>query len=160
MTSAGTLGVTVGVALASIVAGVVFLYPVRATGPEPIAYGRDTCASCRMHVSQPGFAGEMRDPDGTLTKYDDVGCLVHAMIAKRGEIPEAWVEDHATGRLVPLLGATLVRGRPGTTPMASGVVAFADRVSAESFARAEEGEIVALEQLVEESAPLAREEAR
>jgi len=143
----------------AFVAAVVF-WPMRRSGPEPIAYGKDVCAHCRMPVGRPGFGGELRDGHGTLTKYDDVGCLVHAMIAKRGEIPEAWVEDHATGRLVPLLGATLVRGRPGTTPMASGVVAFADRVSAESFARAEEGEIVALEQLVEESAPLAREEAR
>jgi copper chaperone NosL len=143
----------------AFVLGVV-LWPMRRTGPEPIVYGKDACAHCRMPLSRPGFGGEMRDARGVLTKYDDVGCLVQAMRAQRGEIREAWVEDHVTGRLVPLLGATLVRGQPGATPMASGVVAFADRAAAESFARTEGGEIVALEQLLQQSAPLAREEAR
>ena len=154
-----------GVAAAAVAGGLAFVvavvfWPMHRTGPEPIAYGKDACAHCRMPVGRPGFGGEMRDARGTLTKYDDVGCLVQAMLAKRGEIPEAWVEDHPTGRLVPLLGATLVRGRPGATPMASGVVAFADRATAESFARDDGGEIIALEDLVHESARLAREESR
>lgn len=150
---------------AAIAAGLAFVvavvfWPMRHSGPEPIAYGKDACAHCRMPMGRPGFGGEMRDAHGTLTKYDDVGCLVQAMLAQHEEIREAWVEDHVTGRLVALLGATLVRGQPGATPMASGVVAFSDRAPAESFARAEGGQIVALEQLVQASARLAREEAR
>ena len=160
MTSAGRLGVTVGVALASIVAGVVFLYPVRATGPEPIAYGRDTCASCRMHVSQPGFAGEMRDPDGTLTKYDDVGCLIRAILAAHREVPDAWVEDHASGGFVPLLSAKLVRGDAASTPMGSGLVAFADESAARTYADAHGAHVMALEDVLRDSTLLALLTAR
>ncbi|MFN8544946.1 MAG: nitrous oxide reductase accessory protein NosL [Candidatus Binatia bacterium] len=141
-------GVTVAVAL--VVAAVVFLWPGPRTGSEVIAYGRDTCAYCRMHLSQPGWAGEMRDAEGQLTKYDDIGCLLQAMLKRHREIPEAWVEDHASGRLVPLLGAYLVRAPGATTPMGHGLVAFGDEESAHGFADAKGGEVVRLEDLLRE----------
>ncbi len=133
-----------------VVLAVVFLWPGAPAGPEPIAWGRDTCAQCRMHLTEPGFAGELRDGRGRLTKYDDVGCLVRAMRGMREEMPGAWVEDHASGGFVPLLGAHLVRTGGGRTPMASGVVAFADEDAARRFVGAQGGEIVTLEDLVKE----------
>jgi copper chaperone NosL len=160
MTSVARLGAVVGVALASIVAGVVFLWPGSVTGPEPIVYGRDTCASCRMHMSQPGFAGEMRDPDGTLTKYDDVGCLIRAILATHREVPEAWVEDHAGGSFVPLLSAKLVRGDAASTPMGSGLVAFADDRAARIYAEAHGTRVMAFEDLLHDSTLLALLRAR
>ena len=149
-----------GLGVAAFVLGIVFLWPARRSGPEPIIYGRDVCAHCRMHLSQPGFGGELRDARGTLTKYDDVGCLLRAMLEKRTEIPEAWVEDHESGRLVPLLTARLVRTGRSTTPMGSGIVAFADEAGARDFARTAGGELVELEELVRHPARLAREEGR
>lgn len=149
-----------GLLALAFVLGVVFLWPTARTGPEPIVFGRDACAHCRMHLSQPGFGGEMRDARGALTKYDDVGCLVRAMLARHGEIPEAWVEDHETGRLVALLTAHLVRGQPSATPMGSGIVAFEREDAADAFARATGGRPVTLEELVREPARLAREEVR
>ena len=160
MTSGGRLGITIGVALASVVAGVVFLWPVPVTGPEPIAYGRDTCASCRMHMSQPGFAGEMRAADGTLTKYDDVGCLIRAILATHREVPEAWVEDHAGGGFVPLLSAKLVRGDEASTPMGSGLVAFADESAARIYAEAHRTRVMTFEDVLRDSTLLALLTAR
>ena len=144
-----------GVALASVVAGVVFLWPAPATGPEPIAYGRDTCASCRMLMSRPGFAGEMRDPDGTLTKYDDVGCLIRAILAAHREVPEAWVEDHDGGGFVPLLSAKLVRDDGGNTPMGSGLVAFGDEAAARIYAEAHGARVMTLDDVLRDSTLLA-----
>lgn len=146
-------------ALAAVIA-VVLLWPTAHSGPVPIAYGRDTCARCRMIISRPGFAGELRDRKGVLTKYDDVGCLLEAMLAERGEMPEAWVEDHASGALVPLLGAALVRVEPARTPMGHGIVAFADAGAANAFTKAEGGAVVALEDLVRNPGRLALGAAR
>ena len=160
MKSIVRLGVITGVALTSIVAGVVFLWPAPATGPEPIAYGRDTCASCRMHVSRPGFAGEMRDPDGTLTKYDDVGCLIRAILAAHREVPQAWVEDHAGGGFVPLLSAKLVRGDEASTPMGSGLVAFADESAARTYADAHGVRVMTFDDVLRDSTLLALLTAR
>lgn len=151
---------TVAVA-AALLAGVVALVVLApgqqpGEGPEAIAYGRDTCARCRMIISRPGFAGELRDARGVLTKYDDVGCLLQAMIAQHGEMPGAWVEDSAGGALVPLLGATLVRVPAEHTPMGHGIVAFAAADAARAFAVAHAGEVVALEELARDPAMLAR----
>ena len=150
-----TLAIAVGVALCALVGGVVFLWPAHGVGPEPITYGRDACAHCRMHISQPGFGGEMRDRNGALTKYDDLGCLLHAMIALHQEIPEAWVEDHAGGGFIPLLTAHLVHANAGDTPMGSGIIAFGDAGAAAAYAQAHSGEVVQLEDVVKDPARFA-----
>jgi len=131
-----------------VVAGVVFLWPVQRVGPEPIQYGRDTCDHCRMQLSRPGFAGEMRDRHGVLTKYDDIGCLLRSLLGKHEEIPEAWVEDHTSGALIPLIGAALVRAPEVETPMGSSIVAFADERSAREFADARGGEVMQVEDVL------------
>lgn len=149
-----TLALTVGIAVCTIIGGVVFLWPAHGVGSEPIHYGRDTCAHCRMHISQPGFGGELRSRDGVLTKYDDVGCLLHAMIALHQDIPEAWVEDHGGAGFVPLLTAQLVRTRPSDTPMGSGIVAFSSADTAAAYAQTHNGEVVQLEAIVHNPAQL------
>jgi copper chaperone NosL len=142
--------------IAGFVVAVVFLWPGPSTGPEAIAYGRDACAHCRMHLARPGWAGELRDRSGRLTKYDDLGCLVRAMLEARAEIPEAWVEDHATGELVPLLAAHLVQGDAAATPMGSGLVAFRDEEFARAFADAGGGRPVRLEDVLRDATRLAQ----
>lgn len=146
------LVVTVVIALVVVVGAVVFLWPSQREGFEPIAYGRDACAYCRMHISQPGFAAELRDRAGTLTKYDDIGCMLRAMVALHREVPEAWVEDHAGGGFVPLLSAKLVRAPDADTPMGYGIVAFKDEDVARAFAQTHAGELQRLEDILRDPA--------
>lgn len=142
--------------LGTFVAAVVFLWPGGThTGPEAIAWGQDTCAHCRMLISEPGYAGELRDRHGVLFKYDDVGCLVGAIATAHAEVPEAWVEDHEGGGLVPLLTAHLVRAPGAQTPMGHGVVAFASEAAARAFAAAHAGRVVGVEELLRDPAWLA-----
>lgn len=141
-----------GVALLLSVGAAVSMWPGSRVGPEPVAYGRDVCAQCRMHISQPGFAGEIRDRDGMLTKYDDIGCMLRAMMRKHQEIPEAWVEDHGGGGFVPLLSATLVRLQNRNTPMGHGLIAFATAAAADEFVRSHRGELLALEEILSDPA--------
>jgi copper chaperone NosL len=151
------LPAALALAFVGVVAGVVFLWPSQRTGPEPINYGRDVCGHCRMHISQPGFAGELRDARGTLTKYDDIGCMLRTMADLRHEAPEAWVEDHGGGGLVPLRSARLVRSERVETPMGYGIVAFKDGSAAETFSRAQGGEVLAVEDVLREPARFAPE---
>ncbi len=141
-----------------IVGAVLFLWPGPGSGPEPIAYGRDACAQCRMHMGQRGFAAEMRDREGKLSKYDDVGCLLRAMVAAHEEIPAAWVEDHDDGTWVPLLDAQLVRAANVGTPMGYGLVAFQDEGAADAFITANGGERVRLEEVLRHPGRLAEAE--
>jgi copper chaperone NosL len=142
-------------ALASAVLGIVVLWPAPPAGPEPLRYGVDACAECRMSLARPGFAGELRDAAGALTTYDDVGCLLRAMLKTRREMRGAWVEDHASHALVPLAAAHLVRGATAT-PMGFGIVAFADERAARVHAARHRGAVVALEALLHEPERLVR----
>jgi NosL protein len=146
----------VGLLVLATICGVIFLWPTQRSGPEPIVFGRDACAHCRMHISQPGFGGEVRDRNGVLTKYDDVGCMLQAMVAMHREIPEAWVEDHDGGGFVPLLTAQLVRTEDGGTPMGYGIVAFADATVATTYAQAHGGQAVSLEDVMKAPGRLAQ----
>jgi copper chaperone NosL len=137
---------------------VVVAWPGAKAGPEPVAWGRDACGQCRMLLSRPGFAAELRDASGVLTRYDDVGCLVRAMRAAHADVPEVWVEDHAGGGFVPLLTARLVRAPSVATPMGSGIVAFRDDGAAREFAAAQRGALVTLEDLLREPVRDGREE--
>jgi copper chaperone NosL len=154
------IGGAIGLGVAGLVAGVVFLWPGPGTGPEPIQYGRDTCAGCRMPLDQPGFAGEMRDREGTLNKYDDVGCLLRAIFNAHREIPEAWVEDHDGAGFVPLLSAHLVRAEDAGTPMGFGIVAFKDEAAAARYAAAHAGQVLALEDVLRSPTMVARPPGR
>ncbi|MGH7894389.1 MAG: nitrous oxide reductase accessory protein NosL [Candidatus Binatia bacterium] len=153
---ARTVALAAGLVLGGLVVGVVFLWPGPGTGPEPLRYGRDTCSHCRMQLTQPGFAAEMRDHDGALTKYDDVGCLLRAILAVHREVPEAWVEDHASGGFVPLLDAYLVREEGSSTPMGYGIVAFKEDSAARAHAAAHTGKVLAFEDVLHDPAIMAR----
>lgn len=146
-------------AVAALAAALVLLRPSPRSGPEPIRYGRDACARCRMLLSEPGFAGEIRDARGALTRYDDVGCLVRALRETRIQTPEAWIEDHQAGQLVPLLTATLVAGERVRTPMGYGIVAFADAQAARAFAAAHGARVVPIEELLRNPDHSARDHA-
>ena len=145
----------IGIAVGGVVLAVLFLWPGPIQGPEPIAYGRDACAQCRMHMSRVGFAGEMRDREGRLTKYDDIGCLLRAMVATHREVPETWVEDHDSGAWISLLAAHFVRSPRTDTPMGYGIVAFETEPAANAFAAREGGTIAQLEDILHQPGSLA-----
>ena len=142
-----TFAVFAAAALAGV-AGLWLLRPAPRSGPEPLRYGRDACSRCRMLLSEPGFAGEMRDARGKLTRYDDLGCLLRALREAHAETTEVWVEDRQTKALLPLLKAALVAGKRVKTPMGHGIVAFVDARAARAFADAQGARIVPLEELL------------
>jgi hypothetical protein len=74
------------------------------------------------------------------------------MLATHEEYSGAWVEDHESFELVPLLAATLVRMSALETPMGSGLVAFGDEHRAAAFARSDGGEVTALETILRDPA--------
>ena len=73
------------------------------TGPEAIHYDRDACEMCNMIISDPRFATEIRDPDGRIHKFDDIGDAIHWMENqpwfKAGQQPkEFWVMNFRDGK--------------------------------------------------------------
>ena len=95
--------------------------------PEPLAVGQESCAFCRMTVSQPEFASQLL-VEGELPKFfDDLGCL-HAYLTATTPGPEGgdiFVTDHRTREWVRSDAAVYVRAPAVATPMASHLVAHA-----------------------------------
>ena len=128
--------------------GVILLAPsAAARGPVPIIPGRDSCDRCHMPVTAGRAGGERIDAQGRRATYDDVGCLLLAIWAAHDATPEAFVEDHRSGVLIPLLGATFVRGEL-PTPMGYGVLAFREPQAAAAFAGEHHAEVATLEDLL------------
>ncbi|MCW2306481.1 nitrous oxide reductase accessory protein NosL [Rhodobium gokarnense] len=99
------------------------------TGPVKIRYGRDTCDFCRMIISDPRFAAQIRGGEKhTAYKFDDIGDGIHFLEQqawKDDPKVEFWVmnsEDAETW--LDARKAHYLRGQP--TPMDYGYAAIPD----------------------------------
>ncbi len=91
-----------------------------ATGPVPIRFGRDTCDVCRMIISDPRYAAQVRGgPKHRAYKFDDIGELVlwlDKQSWKDDPKTEIWVMDSAAGKTW-LNAATAYYLKHSHTPM-------------------------------------------
>lgn len=105
-----------------------------AEGMTPIKWDRDACQRCKMIISDPRFAVEIKGgPNKTVFKFDDMGCAATWRVEKISEYPWMtaadtgfWVADYsAKGKkwLSPLT-AHFLNGR--TSPMGYNYAAFAE----------------------------------
>jgi len=88
------------------------------TGPQAVHYDRDVCEQCRMMISDPHFAAEVRAKDGVLHRFDDIGGAVLWMNAHGGPDAQAeiWVMNMKDGQgWLEARTAYFIAGQ--TTPM-------------------------------------------
>lgn len=107
--------------------------------PQPIdVRPGDTCAHCRMAVSDARFAGQIAAPGEEPLVYDDIGCLAKAVAAGKG-VEHAFVADHRTREWVPAAKAVFTRVPGLATPMSSHLIAHASEDSRRADAAASGG---------------------
>lgn len=58
--------------------------------PEPIAFGKDHCAYCKMSIADPKFGAELVTAKGRVFKFDALECMVPYM-QQQGEVDYAYV---------------------------------------------------------------------
>lgn len=99
------------------------------TGPRPIQYGSEACASCKMTLVDKHYGAEVVTKKGKIFVVDDLNCLVKFL--KNGGVAPAdiagrFVTDYAhPGVLLDAEKAVYLKSEGLTTPMASGIAAFA-----------------------------------
>lgn len=110
-----------------------------ASGPQPIAYGRDACDFCRMAIADPRFGGEVVSAKGKVRKFDSAECLA-SYVAASGDstVATVWVSDFRhPGTFVEATRAVFVRAPGGvSTPMGEALFAFGGDADAAAEARA------------------------
>jgi copper chaperone NosL len=119
--------------------------------PEPIRVGEDLCAACRMAIIEPQFASEIILSSGDVLKYDDLACLAKAVKSPENANPrQIFVQDYVTREWINREQAVVVRGSTLQTPMGSGAVAFANRETAEKFVTENGGELISLQEFLQQ----------
>lgn len=96
-----------------------------AAEPARLDTRNDTCASCRMAVSDARFAAQIVAPGEEPRFFDDIGCLARHL-SKSPPLPRgavAFVADHRTREWVRAARAVFTRRDSLETPMASHLVA-------------------------------------
>lgn len=99
--------------------------------PSDLDTRNDSCASCRMAVSDARFAAQLAAPGHEALFFDDVGCL-RGYLRKTPTLPRgavAFVADHRTRQWVRASQAVLTRRDGLETPMGSHLIAHASPAS-------------------------------
>jgi nitrous oxide reductase accessory protein NosL len=107
------------------------------SGPPELRLGRDECAECGMLINEDRCSSASlveRDGVREYAHFDDIGCMLDYQHAHAADLRflESFVHDHTTRAWCPTTTAVfLVAEREKiSTPMGSGIVAFADTAAA------------------------------
>ena len=97
----------------------------------PVALERDdTCASCRMLISERRYAAELVNRDGEVYKFDDIACMLRFAHSRGIQASETkfYVTDYTSGNdWIDSTQSHFARINSSvSSPMASGIVAFRD----------------------------------
>lgn len=104
-------------------------------GPEPISLNNDTCAHCKMTISDGHFGAEMITKKGRIYKFDDILC----MMAYKKENPDKEIGKHfvhyflADNVLIPAESAHYIKGGSLRSPMAGNMAAFKSEQEAAEY---------------------------
>lgn len=113
-------------------------------GPQPIAYGKDQCAYCRMSVSDPRFGCQLVTTKGRAFHFDDVQCAVAHV--KKGnvaaeDVANYYLPDYSNdNKLLPAEGLYLLKSESLKSPMRGDVAAFASESDLEEVRNVHGGE--------------------
>jgi len=89
---------------------------------DPV-WGKEPCAHCKMLVSDKRYAAQVIDETGEHRWFDDIGCMVLWMDARKAPV-RAWARESTSGTWVDARSAKYVQG--ARTPMDFGFEARAD----------------------------------
>ena len=110
---------------------------------EKIQLGKDSCAECKMTISDPRFGGEIVTKKGKVYKFDDVHCIAHFMKRRGVGMSDIYqtlfVDFNKPGSFVSVRSAEFVISSQLKSPMNGNAAAFASKSTADSKSAELEG---------------------
>ncbi len=104
---------------------IILLYSCSAE-PQPITYGEDECARCKMIISDAQFGAELVTKKGKVYKYDAIECLIPALL-ENGEDHYAHVlvtDYHKPKEFIPAREASFLISKDLPSPMGAFLSAY------------------------------------
>jgi len=121
-------------------------------GPPELRLGVDLCDGCGMTIEDPRYAVAARSGEGTesrVLRFDDPGCLARWEAAASSASPgDRWAHDRVSGVWIDARSATFARVNDLTTPMGSGIAAFASRAAADATVAEHGGEVLSWDEIL------------
>jgi copper chaperone NosL len=116
----------------------------------PVNIGSDeTCSYCKAPIVDIEFAAEAVARDGSLRKFDDIGCLVASTRSEgKDSLKGAYVMDYQSKTWQTADKAHFVRSDKMRTPKGSGIVAFEKASEAQDLASRYQAELLTFADLV------------
>lgn len=108
-----------------ILAGATIFLTACQHGPEPIDFGQDQCAFCRMTIADPKFGAELITDKGRVLKYDAAECLINHLKADAPPHEQLLVIAYDDPeQLYPVDSLTFVIAPEYRSPMGAHLAAF------------------------------------
>ena len=104
------------------------LFSACSSQPQPINYGSDECALCRMGIIDQKFGAEIVTKKGKIFKFDSGECMVN--FVRNGEVKESdaasyWIVDAAQPKkLIDATKAFYLHSENFPSPMGGNLSAF------------------------------------
>lgn len=116
------------------------------TAPEPIAFGKDQCADCKMTIMDAKFAAEIVTKKGKAFKFDDAHCVVNFLKnngVKSEDVKQVLFLDFENSEnFLDAHSVSFVSSSKIKSPMNGQLAAFPGKTIAEEKAKEMDGQVV------------------
>jgi len=123
------------------------------TEPDPILFGVQECAHCRMTITERPFAAQLMTAKGRTHSFDAIECLVRytrSNVASHDEVKLFRVADQIPPHdLIDATQATYVISESIPSPMGGNLSAYRNRDAASLRLGGQEGEILTWMELIQ-----------
>ncbi|EGD34770.1 nitrous oxide reductase accessory protein NosL [Capnocytophaga sp. oral taxon 338] len=107
---------------------------------EPIDYGKEECAFCKMTIVSPQFASEVVTQKSKAFKYDAIECMLQA--PQEDKVALYLVCDYLhEGNLIDATKATYLISKEIESPMGAHLAAFSSREEAQKIQEEKGGDL-------------------
>ena len=140
------------VAMMLMAFGLFSLFSCGSTGPQPIKINKDTCAYCKMTITNPNFATQLTTKKGRYYLFDDIVCMADYKKSNTDiEYDILYTADFSRpSDFIDVEKALFLHSDSLRSPMGGNIAGFAERDSLQKIQARFNGSEIEWAQLIKE----------
>ncbi len=119
--------------------------------PQPIDYGKEACAYCRMSIVDNRYAAQLVSDKGKAYSFDAIECMINYKHEHRDQLwyLELLSNFNRPGEMIPAAEATIIRSPQLPSPMGMYLTAVGSKEKALELQQQHKGELYRYQELVD-----------